>query len=98
MESKHPIYKKTAPGFFSLFSLFAGQIRRNCRSSLAFRAKKLLLTAIFFVTFVITSWGQTTFTLNLGANSNWTTAGWVKTGTVTAATYPGQVGGETHIV
>jgi hypothetical protein len=43
-------------------------------------------------------WGQTTFTLNLTANANWTTAGWVKTGTTTAATYPGQVANENHIV
>jgi len=60
--------------------------------------KRLLILASMSFTIVMASWGQTTFTLNLGANTNWTTAGWVKTGTITAATYPGQVGSETHIV
>jgi hypothetical protein len=44
------------------------------------------------------SLGQTTFTSPVNPTGNWTAIAWVKTGTVTTATYPGQVGGENHIV
>ena len=60
--------------------------------------KRIGLATVVFFAAIMVSWAQTTFTLTLAANANWTTAGWVKTGTATAATYPGQIGAETHIV
>lgn len=41
---------------------------------------------------------QTIFTFNNSGTTNWTTAGWVKTGDASAATFPGGLTGETHHV
>ena len=59
---------------------------------------KRWMILISIVSLSLVTSGQTTFTRTLGGNENWTTAAWTKTGTTTAATYPGQVSGETHIV
>ena len=99
MESKNPIYAMNSQTSSSLFSSF---LKRNRGTdsffNLASVVKRATIVVMLFFAFVMTSWGQTIFTLNLAANANWTTAGWVKTGTATLATYPGQVGSETHIV
>src|SRR5664279_5383899 len=99
MESKNPIYAMNSQTSSFLCSSF---LKRNRGTdsffNLASVVKRATIVVVLFFAFVMTSWGQTTFTLNLAANANWTTAGWVKTGTATLSTYPGQVGSETHIV
>ena len=99
MESKNPIYPMNSQTSSSLSFTFLRHFRgTDSFFNLASVVKRAGIVAMLFFAFMITSWGQTTFTLNLAANANWTTAGWVKTGTATLATYPGQVGSETHIV
>ena len=66
-----------------------------CHRTLSVKAG--IVVALLLLT-VATSWGQTTFTSPTNPTGNWTSIAWTKTGTATAATYPGQVGGENHIV
>src|SRR5664280_651655 len=99
MESNNPIYAMNSQALFSLnSSLLICHRGKDSFFNLASVFKRAGIVVMLFLAFMITSWGQTTFTLNLAANANWTTAGWVKTGTATLAIYPGQVGSETHIV
>ena len=56
----------------------------------------LILFLSYAFTFI--SSGQTTFTSPTNPTGNWTTIAWVKSGTATSATYPGEIGGENHIV
>jgi len=99
MESKNPIYPMNSQTSSSLSFTFLRHFRgTDSFFNLASVVKRAGIVVMLFFAFMITSWGQTTFTLNLAANANWTTAGWIKTGTATLATYPGQVGSETHIV
>src|ERR1035437_6861952 len=99
MANSNPIYAMNSQTLFSLrSSLLICQRGKDSFFDLASVVKRAGIVVMIFFAFVMTSWGQTTFTLNLAANANWTTAGWLKTGTATLATYPGQVGSETHIV
>ena len=97
MESKNLLCELSSHFLhFSSGSLISKHLRNHLKK-MPMLKRIGVATVVFFVA-ILVSWGQTTFTLNLAASANWTTAGWVKTGTVTAAAYPGQVGGETHIV
>src|ERR1035437_3480783 len=99
MESKNPIYPMNSQTSSSLSFTFLRLFRgTDSFFNPASVVKRAGIVVMLFFAFMIISWGQTTFTLNLAANANWTTAGWVKTGTATLATYPGQVGSETHVV
>jgi hypothetical protein len=59
---------------------------------------KVLAVSFLFCLGIFGASAQTTFTCTLSANANWSTATWVKTGTATTSTYPGQFPGENHIV
>ena len=72
----------------------------NYRMLSTLRTKARLVPALgfLFITLLISQslLAQTTFTYT-GGSASWTTATWVKTGTATAATYPGEIAGENHI-
>src|ERR1035437_3250680 len=98
MKHIYPICDLTYPKLSLLPFPSVPQERKVSLLTLPLLLRRIGMMLVVLFAFGILLKGQTTFALTLGANANWTTAGWVKTGTATAATYPGQVGGETHIV
>src|SRR5664280_3288637 len=75
MESKNPIYPMNSQTSSSLSFTFLRHFRgTDSFFNLASVVKRAGIVAMLFFSFMITSWGQTTFTLNLAANANWTTA------------------------
>jgi hypothetical protein len=81
-----------------LFWEFKTQMKKRGIGILAMGSKRVGLALMLMLSFLLNSLGQTTFTSPTNPTGNWTAIAWVKTGTATAATYPGQVAGENHIV
>src|ERR1035437_1738362 len=98
MKHIYPICDLTYPKLSLLPFPSVPQERKVSLLTLPLLLRRIGMMLVVLFAFGILLKGQTTFTLTLGADANWTTAGWVKTGTATLATYPGQVGSETHIV
>ena len=79
--------------------MFLDMLIEKTKSTCRLNLQTILFVAVLFVFSGLSTlgWGQTTFTRTMTAGTTWNTAGWVKSGAATNATYPGQTGyvGET---